>query len=116
MVFATVIESERLNASAALSATVPVPSRVPELLPLPICNVPELIVIVPPPILLVPDRIQSPVPFFVKLCPLDPVVILPLMILFPVFEPSSTKVRMLLTLTAPMDNVAAEFVALLMNV
>jgi len=46
MLFATVIVSLRLKASVALSTTLAVPS-VPEVPPLPICSVPDEMVVVP---------------------------------------------------------------------
>jgi hypothetical protein len=64
MPFATEIVSVRLNTSAALSVTAPVPS-VPDVPPLPIWSVPPLIVVVPV-YELAPPRTSVPVSILVS--------------------------------------------------
>lgn len=61
----SVMKSERLNASVALSVTFPVPSA-PVVPPLPTCQVPALTVFWPECVMFVPVHVQVPVPVLMK--------------------------------------------------
>ena len=94
--FATVIASLRLNANVPLLTTAPVPSD-PVVPPLPICNVPVLIVVVPA-YVLAPVKVIVPAPVFVT----APV---PLMALATVSALLRLKASVPLLTTAPVPRV-----------